>query len=211
MKEQERVLLEKLTQLQDLLVRYGHRSRLARGPMGNPYRGQGRILKLLRLTPEISQRDLLDLLDMRPQSLGELLGKLERDGYITRTPLEEDRRVMMIRLTEKGVCPQEAPDETDLLDCLTGEEQVILEGYLDRMIARLEQVVAEMGPAPHEPPPPHHGPHHGLHEPPPPPHGPHHGPHGDPPLPPGHRRGTWEDSGEGTAEVPGEPQPHKLV
>lgn len=187
MKGQEKILLEKLTQLQDLLVRYGHRGRMARGPMGNPYRGQGRILKLLRLKPEISQRDLLELLDMRPQSLGELLGKLERDGYITRAPLEEDRRVMMIRLTEKGAYPQEeASDEVDLLDCLTGEEQVILEGYLDRMIARLEQVLAEMGPAPHEPPPPHHGHHHGFHGNPPPPHGPHHRPHDGPPPPPPH-------------------------
>ena len=191
MKEQERILLEKLTQLQDLLVRYGHRGRMVRGPMPNPYRGQGRILKLLRLTPEISQRDLLELLDMRPQSLGELLGKLERDGYITRAPLEEDRRVMMIRLTEKGACPQEeAPEEAGLLDCLTGEEQGILEGYLDRMIARLEQVLAEMGPHDGPPPPPPHGPHHGPHDGPPPhgphpgpPQGPHHGPHDDPPPP----------------------------
>jgi hypothetical protein len=33
-------------------------------------------LKLLKMQPEITQKDLSDLLDMRPQSLGTLLKKL---------------------------------------------------------------------------------------------------------------------------------------
>ena len=57
---------------------------------------------MLKLKPEISQKELSDLLDMRPQSLGELLGKLERNGYITRTPSERDQRVLIIRLTDAG-------------------------------------------------------------------------------------------------------------
>ena len=40
---------------------------------------------------------------MRPQSLGELLSKLEKNGYILRTPSETDRRVMNIKLTDEGI------------------------------------------------------------------------------------------------------------
>ena len=47
-------------------------------PYGDSRRGQGRVLAILKMQPEISQKELLYLLDMRPQSLGELLSKLEK-------------------------------------------------------------------------------------------------------------------------------------
>ena len=52
----------------------------------NPHRGQGRVLSILKLKPEITQKELTYLLDMSKQALGELLKKLENCGYITRTP-----------------------------------------------------------------------------------------------------------------------------
>lgn len=131
-------LMEQLMQIQWRLIRHTHRNRMMHGFMGNPYRGQGRVLKLLKMQPEISQRDLLELLDMRPQSLGDLLRKLEQKGYITRTPSEEDKRVMIIRLTEKG---KEAEIQNDrqlgfetLFDCLSDEEQAQLSSYLKRIV-----------------------------------------------------------------------------
>ena len=98
----EQDLLEKFYKLAWLLRRgmIGHLRE--HGPMGAPYQGQGRILSLLKLTPEIGQKELAHILNIRSQSLGELLAKLERNGYITRTPSEADRRGMDIRLTESG-------------------------------------------------------------------------------------------------------------
>jgi DNA-binding MarR family transcriptional regulator len=106
--------------------------------MGNPYRGQGRVLKLLKLKPETTQKELSDLLDMRPQSLGDLLNILEQIGYITRRPSENDKRAMMIRLTEKGA-NEEIGDEKQLgfdslFNCLSEEEQARLREYLKRII-----------------------------------------------------------------------------
>jgi len=144
MSESERGLLEQFIRIQWLLGRYHYHNHRA-GPMGNPYRGQGRVLKLLKMQPEISQKDLLELLDMRPQSLGELLAKLESNGYITRSPSETDKRVMMVHLTEKGaeegVQDEVRPGFAEVLQCLSEEEQVNLNDYLGRITAELEKRV----------------------------------------------------------------------
>ena len=101
-------LLAKLSRIGELLHRYSHRNHRMHGPAGDPHRGQGRVMALLKMRPEISQKELAYLLDIRPQSLGELLAKLERNGYIERSASEEDRRGMNIRLTEAGVDNQPA-------------------------------------------------------------------------------------------------------
>lgn len=136
-------LLEKIMRLQWLLQRQHQQRHSARGPFTDPTRGQGRVLALLKIQPEISTGDLSYLLGIRQQSLSELLGKLEKAGYITRTPLENDRRVMMVKLTEKGKAAQQEPPEfSGLFDCLTPEEQETLNSYLDRIISKAE---AELG------------------------------------------------------------------
>lgn len=66
------------------------------------FRGQGRALALLADKGEMTQRDMCELLHIRPQSLGETLGKLERAGYISRHPSAKDRRALVVRITLKG-------------------------------------------------------------------------------------------------------------
>jgi DNA-binding MarR family transcriptional regulator len=142
----EQNLLQQLFQLEWLLRRYHMQHHRDQGPMGAPYQGQGRILSLLKLTPEISQKDLAKILDIRSQSLGELLAKLERSGYITRTPSEADRRGMDIRLTEAGRAAAEKEDEPmnsgSFFNCLNETEQTTLSDYLTRLIQSLEKQMA---------------------------------------------------------------------
>ncbi len=150
MKQEEEMvdgLLGQFLRLNRMLHHWHQRNHLAHGPMGNPHRGQGRILQLLKMKPEIGQRELSYLLDMRPQSLGELLGKLERNGFITRTPSEDDRRAMNIKLTDAGV-EAANPEESlsplaGIFDCLTEEEQKNLGGYLERVCEGLEQLLGD--------------------------------------------------------------------
>ena len=109
----------------------------------NPHRGQGRVLSLLKLQPEIGQKELGYLLDMSKQALAELLSKLEKSGFITRTESEKDRRSYIIRLTDEGrAAADNIDDEPDnfgaIFDCLTEEEQQNLANYMDRIIASLE-------------------------------------------------------------------------
>ena len=131
-------LVEQLMQIQWILIRSHHQYHHNMGLMENPYRGQGRILKILKMKPEITQKELLELLDMRPQSLGTLLRKLEQKGYITRTTMQNDKRAMIIRLTDKGANAEIQDDKQlgleTLFDCLSDEEQLQLSEYLSRII-----------------------------------------------------------------------------
>lgn len=69
-----------------------------------PFQGQGRILNLIRKEEkkQISQRELLEKTNMKSASLSEIVIKLENNNLITRTPNQEDKRNMILSLTQKG-------------------------------------------------------------------------------------------------------------
>lgn len=141
----EHDLFAQFARIGELLHRHQHWTRRAHGPAGDPHRGQGRVMALLKMQPEITQKDLSFLLDIRPQSLGELLAKLERGGYITRTPSDTDRRGMDIRLTEAGTqAAEQSATSADMFASLDRDEQATLGGLLERVIADLEQSLEAM-------------------------------------------------------------------
>jgi DNA-binding MarR family transcriptional regulator len=156
MENDNRDLLEQLFRLVGLLRRRAMHARRDFGPRGGPsagpHQGQGRVLALLKLKPEVSQKELSTILDIRSQSLGELLSKLERQGYITRKTSEEDRRGMDIRLTEAGRAASEQQDESSdagsFFDCLDEAERRTFGEYLERLIKRLEEEPATEGEEP---------------------------------------------------------------
>ena len=115
-------------------------------PWRDPRQGQGRVLALLKMTPEITQRELTYLMGMSRQSLAELLAKLEKQGLIEREPSETDKRTVTVRLTEAGRATDQGTEPVgpgNLLDCLTDEEAAQLADYLGRIIERLEQHTGE--------------------------------------------------------------------
>ncbi|MCI8430891.1 MAG: MarR family transcriptional regulator [Lachnospiraceae bacterium] len=127
---------EKLATLQWLMKRRQMFSQAQSGPFADPTRGQGRILAMLKIQPEIKTRELAYLLGIRQQSLNELLNKLEKSGHVERKPSEKDKRVMVVHLTEKGkMIPQPETDYQEILDCLSPEELQQFGEYLDRIIA----------------------------------------------------------------------------
>lgn len=132
-------LYEKLSHIEWLMGRRHLRNHKEYGPYADPTRGQGRVLTLLKMQPEISTRELSYLLGIRQQSLNELLNKLERAGYVLREPSEADRRVMLVKLTEKGKTQQQEMEYTDIFSCLSPEEQSALGDYLDRITTALEE------------------------------------------------------------------------
>jgi DNA-binding MarR family transcriptional regulator len=143
MNEIKTTITEQLRQLQMLTHRaafYGFVDGRAR----SPHRGQGRVLAVLGLKPEISQKELTYLLGMSKQAIAQLLDKLEKSGHITREPSEEDRRVSIVRLTDEGRkaavgAEDEAPGSSDVLDCLNDEELAAFSDYLARIIGRYEE------------------------------------------------------------------------
>ncbi len=158
MHETQQRLLEQFIRFERLAHRQQRHSLRGRGPhrgpLHNPHRGQGRVLSILKLQPEISQKELGYLLDMSKQALAEILGKLERAELITRTQSEKDRRASIITLTDKGKQTLEedsaASQEEDrasslaqVFDCLSEEEQQTLSDYLSRILARMEESFSE--------------------------------------------------------------------
>lgn len=144
MSEIKTIITEQLQQLQMLMHRTSFHSFMGAGKAHNPHRGQGRVLAILKMKPEISQRDLTYLLGMSKQSIAQLLDKLEKSGYITREPSEEDKRISIIKLTEEGRnAGTDTGDETseaeDILDCLDDKELAAFSDYLGRIIKRYEE------------------------------------------------------------------------
>jgi DNA-binding MarR family transcriptional regulator len=148
MNEIKTTITEQLQQLQILMHRASFHSFMGDVRMHNPHRGQGRVLSILKMKPEISQKELTYLLNMSKQSLAELLAKLEKSGYITREPSEEDKRVLTVKLTEEGMnaaidAGDETSETTKVLDCLNEEELDKFSEYLDRIISRYEEQFPE--------------------------------------------------------------------
>lgn len=65
-------------------------------------RAQGLVLHVLAECDGMTQTEITEKLDIRPSSLGELVVKLEKGGYVERRQNENDKRVMNVFLTEKG-------------------------------------------------------------------------------------------------------------
>ena len=88
--------------LYSLLLRCSHG--LSRGEhlREGMHPGQWRLLALLAQKGTVTQQELLDIVQIRPASLSELLSKLEYKGLITRTKDENDKRTVVVQITEHG-------------------------------------------------------------------------------------------------------------
>ena len=154
----EMPLARKVGRMGMLIHRYYDAQAHRHGALGDPLRGQGRVLALLKAKPTTTQRELSFLLDMRQQSLSELLGKLEEKGFITREKSPDDGRVTVVTLTDEGAAAAPSPDQMqahpDALDCLTDEERAQLETITEKVCTSLEGKLQEMGIDPHQGPRP---------------------------------------------------------
>lgn len=63
---------------------------------------QWRTLGILSRRPGISQRQLADILEMQPISVGRLLDRMQATGWIERRPDPQDRRALCLYLAVKA-------------------------------------------------------------------------------------------------------------
>ncbi len=140
--EEKNDLTDVLLETHHLLRRY-HMTWYGKNFGGlDPQQGQGRILSTLWKRRSISQRELGRLLDIRPQSLGELLQRLEANGYITRHRSEKDKRSLIVELTERGEFFQLLkPDYEELLIDLNAREKATLKKCLEKISERLIKLI----------------------------------------------------------------------
>ena len=134
------------------------------GPAGHgrPVGGSaGRLLACIAGNPNVSSRDLCEILDLRPSSLSEMLSRAEKEGWIIRTVDEADRRIQRVDLSPKGkafIAEMEAAREKDAqrkTSCFTEEEKIQFCAMCNRLSEHLESLaldLPEQMPCPGRPP-----------------------------------------------------------
>ena len=96
----------------------------------------------------MTRKELSETLGIRPQSSGEIVKKLEKNGYVEKTPDENDGRAYRIHLTEAGInennrLNSEAAQES-VFDCLDSEEKIQLNGLLSKIVANSPRLDTRM-------------------------------------------------------------------
>jgi len=103
--------------------------------------GQFPILLELWQKDGVSQRDLLEKIDVEQATLANTLNRMERDGLITRTKHPTDARAQQIWLSERALkvrdqAYQAARDQNEAaLKVLTDSEQAQLKEFMRRIIS----------------------------------------------------------------------------
>ncbi|MHB0858563.1 MAG: MarR family winged helix-turn-helix transcriptional regulator [Anaerolineae bacterium] len=110
------------------------------------YRGQPPLLGLLARHDGLPQSRLAERLDITPATISRMLDRMEKAGFVTRTPDPADQRVARVHLTDRGRAVQDSMRrliETIEQETFAGfnpEECAVLRGYLARMRENLQSV-----------------------------------------------------------------------
>ena len=113
--------------------------------------GQGRIIAILNKKDGISTKELSEILNIKVTSLNETLNKLIKKGYLEKKASPEDKRVLLIYLTDKGrnIKPPK-PKDINVFDCLSEDEKENLDKYLDSIAAEIHNKFRSENPEEYE-------------------------------------------------------------
>ncbi len=114
---------------------FEQKSKMQQSKMNNLSRGQGRVLAILKRKDNISTKNLAIILGISVSALNSLLTKLEKNGFIVKEHSAEDKRVLLVKLTEKGKNFTIEPSVNyEIFDCLENDQKEELNGYLNSII-----------------------------------------------------------------------------
>ena len=110
-------------------------------------RGQMGILRVLADAPAgLTNAEIAEILDIRPSSVSATLNRLEDGGLIEREPSAHDKRVVIVRLSDRGreMADHRAQGTSDLADQLFGnltdDERDQLQHLLDKLRANADDI-----------------------------------------------------------------------
>lgn len=112
---------------------------------GHKRHGQARVLTMVSMQEGINQKDLAFLLGIRPQTLGEMLQRLEERGLIERKKSDTDGRAIQVSLTNEGraraaeIAERRALAAADMFAVLSDEEKDQLSAILDKLGDELDK------------------------------------------------------------------------
>ena len=126
---------------------FEQKSKTQQKEMNNISRGQGRIIAILKRKDNISTKNLAIILGISVSALNSLLTKLEKKGLIVKETSMEDKRVLLIKLTEKGHNYKIKPSvDYNLFDCLEDNQKEELDNYLNTIIHELLNNIKQENP-----------------------------------------------------------------
>ena len=114
---------------------FEQKSKMNQSEMNNLSRGQGRVLAILKRKDNISTKNLAIILGISISALNSLLTKLEKNGFVVKEQSDEDKRVLLVKLTEKGRNHVLKPSiDYDLFDCLDDSQKQDFDSCLNSII-----------------------------------------------------------------------------
>jgi len=142
--EERAALYEAMTteeRISSQLIRLSHLLRMISGAPD----GQRRLMNILMEKGPLSQRELTELMGIRPASVSELAFKLEERGYAVRFVNPQDRRSQNIALTEAGMAAAERLflSRADLYGDMTEDEKANLLSALETLGERWRTMVPQ--------------------------------------------------------------------
>ncbi len=111
------------------------------GRRGHHGPSRERLLLFIAAHPEkVWQKDIADEEGINASSVSEMISRLEADGFLVRQSDENDKRAMVLRLTEKGeeraaeIRAEREAMLSELFAKLTDEEKQTLSDLLDKLL-----------------------------------------------------------------------------
>lgn len=141
-------LLQQINYFTNLVNRQQHNASFKSNEM-MVSRAQGHLLGLLLMKDGLTQKELSSQLQIRPASLGELVDKLQQNGYVERRVNEKDKRVSNVYLTEDGrksaneVMQARMKLVDNIFSGLSEEEMNQLSSLMGKLIDSIEQSSGE--------------------------------------------------------------------
>ena len=108
-------------------------------------RGFGHILDLLSKNDGLSQKQLADMLDIRPQSISEAITAMESYGLIRKEISEQDKRCALVYITEAGaerqakLLEERRQNAKRIFGALDEEEKDTLLALLEKVTSALQE------------------------------------------------------------------------
>lgn len=113
------------------------------------FRGYGRILDVLSQNDGVSQREIAELLNIRPQSASEAIASMESQGLVEKLTKEQDKRCSLIYITQAGRERQIAlqneriENARRIFEPLSEQEKETLLKLLNKVAATLQETKEE--------------------------------------------------------------------
>ena len=129
------ILFHKLYFINEL---FEQKIKMNQSDIGNLSRGQGRVLAILKRKDNISTKNLAIILGISISALNSLLTKLEKNGFIIKEQSNEDKRILLVKLTYKGHNYVLKPSiDYKIFDCLDDNQKQDFDSYLNLIIREI--------------------------------------------------------------------------